>query len=67
MAAPDASSIYPRLIVLNPGKRKRFLVHQGSIDEQGIQNTLDKILAGDAKFKVVKGNKLPDLISSYEE
>jgi len=42
--------------VLNPGKRKRILAHGGDIDEANITKTLDKILAGDAKFKVVKGN-----------
>ena len=65
LAAPDGSDIYPRMIVLNPGKRKRILVHSGSIDEESIQKTLDKILAGDAKFKIIKGNKLPDLVSDY--
>ena len=53
--------------MLNPGKRKRILVHEGDISEKKITKTLDKILAGDAKFKVVKGNKLPDLVSEYVE
>lgn len=57
---------YPALIVLNPGKRKRFLVHEGEITERNIEQTLDKILGGDAKFKNIKGNKLPDLVSDFE-
>lgn len=67
MAAPDEHDKYPRLVVLNPGKRKRILPHDGTIDETSITKTLDKILAGDAKFKIVKGNKLPDLVSDYIE
>ena len=67
LAGPDQSEVYPRLIVLNPGKRKRILAHDGDISEKSITKTLDKILAGDAKFKVIKGNKLPDLVSEYVE
>ena len=60
-------SNYPALIILNPGKRKRFLVHTGEITEKNIENTLDTILGGDAKFKNIKGNKLPDLVSDYPD
>ncbi len=52
-------------MVLNPGKRKRTLLHEGPIDEHNITKTLDKILAGDAKFVKVKGNELPELVSEY--
>ena len=55
----------PSLVVLNPGKRKRFLVHEGVINESTIGETLDKILGGDARFKNIKGNKLPELVSMY--
>jgi len=67
LAAADKHEDYPRLVVLNPGKRKRILIHDGDVSEKAITKTLDKILAGDAKFKVVKGNKLPDLVSEYVE
>jgi len=53
--------------VLNPGKRKRFLIHEGDVTEEAIEATLDKILGGDARFKNIKGNKLPELVSSYPE
>lgn len=56
LSAPDQSDVFPRLIVLNPGKTKRFLVNEGDITESAIAKTLDKILGGDAKFKRVKGN-----------
>ena len=58
---------YPKVIVLNPGKRKRFLIHEGEITESNIENTLDKILGGDARFKNIKGNTIPALVSDYPE
>jgi len=57
----------PKLVIMNPGKRKRFLIHDGPITEDGIEKTLDKILGGDARFKNIKGNKLPPLVSAYPE
>ena len=56
----------PQVVILNPGKRKRFLLHEGEITEKTIEKTLDKILGGDARFKAIKGNKMPDLVSLYE-
>ena len=55
----------PKIAILNPGKRKRFLIHQGGITESELSATLDKILGGDAKFTNVKGNELPALSSKY--
>jgi hypothetical protein len=52
-------------VVLNPGKRKRFLLHEGDITASKLEETLDKILGGDARFKSIKGNKLPELVSDY--
>jgi len=55
----------PKAVVMNPGKRKRFLIHEGEISKDGIEKTLNKILGGDARFKNIKGNKLPELVSLY--
>jgi hypothetical protein len=55
----------PGLIVLNPGKKKRFLKSEYALDQQGITDTLDKILGGDARFKIIKGNKLPELANEH--
>ena len=41
---------------MNPGKRKRFLVHEDIISESAIEATLEKILGGDARFKNIKDN-----------
>jgi len=49
---------------LNPGKRKRYVLHDGDISESEIGKTLDKILGGDAKFVNIKGD-LPKLVSTY--
>jgi hypothetical protein len=56
----------PTLVVMNPGKRKRFLKHEGPVTVDGVTATLDKILGGDAKFKAIKDNKLPEFSSVYE-
>ena len=56
----------PGLVVLNPGKKKRFLIHDKELTEDGISATLDKILGGDARFKIIKGNRLPELTQPHE-
>lgn len=57
----------PKVIILNPGKRKRFLAHKGEINENEVAKTLDKILGGDAKFTNIKGNQLAELVSKYPQ
>jgi hypothetical protein len=55
----------PMVVVMNPGKRKRFLKHEGALDVNGLTATLDMILGGDAKFKALKDFK--ELSSAYEQ
>ena len=57
----------PKVVILNPGKRKRYLVHEKNINGGDISTTLDKILGGDAKFINIKGNNLAPLVSKYPE
>ena len=57
----------PKLVILNPGKRKRFLLHDKNINESDVSATLDRILGGDAKFTNIAGNKLADLVSKYPQ
>lgn len=52
---------FPMTVVLNPGKRKRFLKHEGAFTTVDISRTLDTILGGDARFKAIKDNTLPKL------
>jgi hypothetical protein len=57
----------PKVVILNPGKRKRYLVHEKGINGSDISSTLDRILGGDAKFINIKGNNLATLVSKYPE
>merc|ERR1719189_408058 len=58
-------AVLPSAVVFNPHKRLRFtkLDHgednEVKGDEQSITNLLDKVLGGDARFKMVPGQKLP--------
>merc|ERR1711972_1229341 len=58
-------AMLPSAVVFNPHKRLRFtkLDHgeenEVKGDEVGISNLLDKVLGGDARFKMVPGQKLP--------
>lgn len=45
-----SESDLPRVAILNPGKRKRYLIHDKGINEADISQSLDRILGGDAKF-----------------
>lgn len=62
MFAPEQM---PSAVVFNPHKRLRFtnLYHgeEGEVkgDVQGLTNLMDKVLGGDARFKMVPGQKLP--------
>jgi hypothetical protein len=55
----------PKVVILNPGKRKRYMIHEKGINESDISSTLDRILGGDAKFINIKGNTLANLVSKY--
>mmetsp|Transcript_135059 Transcript_135059/g.349973 ORF Transcript_135059/g.349973 Transcript_135059/m.349973 type:complete len:421 (+) Transcript_135059:102-1364(+) len=58
-------AMLPSAVVFNPHKRLRFtkLDHgednEVEGDEQSLTNLLDKVLGGDARFKMVAGQKLP--------
>lgn len=55
----------PSAVVFNPHKRLRFTKidhgEEGEVkgDEAGITNLVEKVLGGDARFKMVPGQKLP--------
>ena len=42
-----------RVIILNPGKRKRFTAHDGPMEKEQVGATLDTIMGGDARFNRV--------------
>ncbi|KAF4660454.1 hypothetical protein FOL47_007159 [Perkinsus chesapeaki] len=63
---------YPNVVVFNPHKRLRFCKfddddeeHKG--DMEGVEYLVEKVLGGDGRFKIVKGQKLPELSDRDEE
>ena len=42
-----------KVVILNPGKRKRYTNHEGDITKDSISMTLDTISGGDARFNRV--------------
>lgn len=71
---PDFAAVFnleegevPGLVVMNPGKKKRFLKGEYGLSQDGVTQTLDKILGGDARFKIIKGNKLPELTQEHPQ
>ena len=42
-----------KVVVLNPGKRKRFAPHEGAITKDAISMTLENIIGGNARFNRV--------------
>ena len=51
---------HPAVYVFNPGRRKRYLRHEGEISYEGLYNTLEKIVGGDGRFTMVSGNVIPE-------
>lgn len=58
-------TMLPSAVVFNPHKRLRFTMldhgedNEIKGDEAGLSKLLDKVLGGDARFKIVPGQKLP--------
>lgn len=49
------------VVVLNPGKRKRFTPHDGPITKDAVSITLETIIGGNARF-----NRVPDALPTFE-
>jgi hypothetical protein len=49
------------VVVLNPGKRKRFTPHEGPINKDSVSITLETIIGGNARF-----NRVPDTLPQFE-
>lgn len=54
-----APGALPSAVVFNPHKRLRFALLEGEGTESAIVSLVDKVLGGDARFKMVPGQKLP--------
>jgi len=42
-----------KVVVLNPGKRKRYTSHEGPLTRDSISTTLENIIGGNARFNRV--------------
>ena len=51
----------PTIIILNTGRRKRFLKYPGSPTNESLNNQLEKILGGDSRFSPLRPNEVPKL------
>jgi len=63
------SPTLPGMIIYNPHKRPRsFALEEGTAaDEDSIQELLDKLLGGDARFKAAQGGNLPSFAAKEKE
>ncbi len=48
-------SSFPSAVVLNPGRRKRYVAHNAPVTHQDLVSTVEKINSGDSRFIAVKG------------
>lgn len=51
----------PSMLVLNPGRRKRYVIHENAITFSDVVNTVEKINSGDTRFIGLK--VMPDFIT----
>lgn len=51
----------PTIIILNPGRRKRYLKYPGIPTSDSLNGQLEKILGGDSRFTPLRPNELPKL------
>ncbi|XP_051912610.1 putative protein disulfide-isomerase DDB_G0275025 [Hippocampus zosterae] len=54
------------VVLLNPGKRKRYMAHEDEFTESAISKSIEKVLAGDGSFKRL-GDKLPEFVPRANE
>eukprot|EP00340_Litonotus_pictus_P002081 CAMPEP_0170527322 /NCGR_PEP_ID=MMETSP0209-20121228/12812_1 /TAXON_ID=665100 ORGANISM="Litonotus pictus, Strain P1" /NCGR_SAMPLE_ID=MMETSP0209 /ASSEMBLY_ACC=CAM_ASM_000301 /LENGTH=339 /DNA_ID=CAMNT_0010817795 /DNA_START=209 /DNA_END=1228 /DNA_ORIENTATION=+ len=60
LEATGVSSV-PKIVLVNPGKRKRFYVSDEELNLESLPNVFDKLASGDLRFKVFPGNNVPEL------
>lgn len=51
----------PSFVILNPGRRKRFIKQEGEFTFEAMNTQMEKISGGDARFQALKPNELPKL------
>ncbi|KAK1444602.1 hypothetical protein BgAZ_105080 [Babesia gibsoni] len=58
----------PSVVIFNPKKRLRYFLFGGTdaVTKKDIESMLEKVLGGDARFTLVKGDKIPPFASMDE-
>lgn len=51
----------PKLVLVNPGKRKRYFVSEEELNLSSMSAIFDKLASGDLRFKMFPENVFPDL------
>ena len=52
----------PRMMLINPGKRKRYFILENQMAEDVMKDIFERLASGDLKFKNFKGNTIPELV-----
>jgi len=52
----------PRMMLINPGKRKRYFILENKMAEDVMKDIFERLASGDLKFKNFKGNTIPELV-----
>ena len=51
----------PSLMLINPGKRKRYYVMEGELQEDKMREVFERLASGDIRFVNFPGNTIPEL------
>jgi len=51
----------PKMIIINPGSRKRFYILESELQFDNMKNTFDKMAGGELRFKNFNKNTIPEL------
>lgn len=54
-------STSPSVVLINPGKRKRFYVLEKELNMDNLKSMFDSLASGDLRFKMFSGNNFPEL------
>ena len=50
-----------KILLVNPGKRKRYFVMDEDVNIDNLKNLFDKLASGDLRFKMFPKNEFPEL------
>jgi hypothetical protein len=51
----------PKMILVNPGSRKRFYLMENDLIEENMKNVFDRLAGGEIRFKNFNKNLIPEL------